>query len=59
MLHPVPVTEKVTPPVPEPPDVVTVNGVPATPVGGELEMTNVACGAPVKVKATALLVWLV
>ena len=48
-LQPVPVTENVTAPLPEPPECVNVIGVPATPERTTLETTSVACGAPEKV----------
>jgi hypothetical protein len=56
MLQPLPETEYDIAPEPEPPEVVTPTGVPATPVRGEFEMTNATCAAEVKVKSTGALV---
>jgi hypothetical protein len=48
--QPAPVTEKLTNPEPDPPEVVKVIGVPAVPVVVEFEMTSVDCEASKKMK---------
>jgi len=55
-VHPVPETEYVTAPCPDPPDVVSVMGVPATPDVGALEIVRVDCAAAVNVNDTRALV---
>jgi hypothetical protein len=55
MLQPVPETEYDMVPEPEPPEVVTPTGVPATPVLGEFVMTSETCAAAVNVNATGAL----
>ena len=55
-LQPVPVVVYETVPLPEPPDVVKVIAVPATPDVEALEMDSAACAAAVKVKFTGMLV---
>ena len=57
-LHPAPVTDNDSAPVPEPPLVNTVIGVPAGPVVKVFVMTNGSCAIPVKVKVVGELDWL-
>ena len=50
-LHAAPTTTKVMTPVPDPPAVVTVMGVPASPLRTSLVMDNADCGTPAKMKS--------